>query len=460
VSQILDPSSLTWTPVLQTGDIFGTVAAVDSMSLHAWVLDGSAMLQPRAGFPVTIPGGAGARLVLLDGAATGDPAGLVERANGDWIPFTSDGILQPSLLAPTSGRYADPVVGTFDGGTPAVALITPDQLTLQPLSGGTPTQVPLDLSGADVTDLFTAGGRVDPQSLSEAQVVVLHRDGRLRVVDPQGGILRQYPDFPRGDYLGVVLADLTGDGLLDILAATPTQVHGLNANGARLLNMPLEVRQLFAIRSPMQIVAPPVVADVTGDALPEIVFTTDLGLVYVLDANGDPVPGYPRKMMPDQIPAAVLVGNADADATTREVIGVSEVSIGVVAPSGGDAGLRGWTQSGGDAGRTRFAVSPGAQSPGSERLLALEQAFQAYPNPANGSSVRLRFTGRSLGRYDIRIYNLEGEQVFTRIGDTVTGPQEVEWNLDGMASGVYLCRFVSAAAGVSSPLIEPITVVR
>ena len=91
--------------------------------------------------------------------------------------------------------------------------------------------------------------------------------------------------------------------------------------------------------------------------------------------------------------------------------------------------------------------------------MAIEKSFQAYPNPAEGSVVRLRFTARSVGRFDIRIYNLEGEQVFNKFGDTVNGPQEVEWNVQGMASGVYLCRFVSAAAGVSSPLIEPITVV-
>jgi hypothetical protein len=29
-----------------------------------------------------------------------------------------------------------------------------------------------------------------------------------------------------------------------------------------------------------------------------------------------------------------------------------------------------------------------------------------------------------------------------------------------VASGVYLCRFLSAAAGVGTPLVEPITVVR
>jgi hypothetical protein len=222
----------------------------------------------------------------------------------------------------------------------------------------------------------------------------------------------------------------------------------------------LAVRQVFAIRSDMQIVSMPVVADVAGDALPEFVFTTDLGLVYILDADGSPIDGYPRKMLPDDIAAQMLVADLDDDPSTREVVAVSEVSISVVAPPAGNALLSAWTHDRGDAGRTRFAVSPADQQGSRDRLLAIEPSFQAYPNPSRGGWVRLRFTSRSVGPFDIRIYNLEGEQVFNRMGNTVSGPQEVEWNVDGMASGVYLCRFHSVAAGVSSPLIEPITVVR
>jgi hypothetical protein len=75
--------------------------------------------------------------------------------------------------------------------------------------------------------------------------------------------------------------------------------------------------------------------------------------------------------------------------------------------------------------------------------------------------VRLRVTVRSDGPYEIRIYNLEGQQVFANQGFARAGaPQEIEWRVADVASGVYLCRFVSVAAGVGTPLVEPITVVR
>ena len=466
VSQVLDPASLAYTPELVSGDANGTLAALDGLAVHAWGLTNASSLVPRAGFPMQVPGGTGAGLILLRGSSPILPAGLVEKSNGEWLAFTGAGEVTHTLPGVLVADYAGPVVGKFAINSTGIglgaAMVSADAVRFVPLASvGPPTSVPLDLAGSRRGDLFTAGGCIDPQSnLQDAQVVVLHRDGRLRVVDPQFGILHQYPDFPRGEYLGVALADVTGDGVLDIVAATATQVHGLNANGARLLNTPLAVQQLFAIRSAVQIVSMPGVADVTGDALPEFVFTTDLGLVYILDADGSPIAGYPRKMLPDDIPGQVLVADVDDDASTREVVAVSDVSISVVAPAGGDATLSAWTHDAGDAGRTRYAVAPLAQQNGSDRLLALEKSFQAYPNPARGSWVRLRFTSRSVGPFDIRIYNLEGEQVFNRMGNTVSGPQEVEWNVEGLASGVYLCRVHSAAAGVSAPLIEPITVVR
>ena len=54
------------------------------------------------------------------------------------------------------------------------------------------------------------------------------------------------------------------------------------------------------------------------------------------------------------------------------------------------------------------------------------------------------------------------EPVILGPGDAVVqrGTLEIPWRCDDCASGVYLCRFVSAAAGVTAPLIEPITVLR
>jgi hypothetical protein len=94
------------------------------------------------------------------------------------------------------------------------------------------------------------------------------------------------------------------------------------------------------------------------------------------------------------------------------------------------------------------------------RLRASERALLAYPNPARTDVVQLRITARRAGPFDLRIYTLEGEQVFARSGTLAPGTQEVPWRCADLAPGVYFCRFVSAAAGVDTPQIEPISLVR
>ena len=122
----------------------------------------------------------------------------------------------------------------------------------------------------------------------------------------------------------------------------------------------------------------------------------------------------------------------------------------------------GWTMEKGGAGRTGFAHAEGTPvADGAPRLRALERPFLAHPNPSRGEAVWLRIAAPVEGPYEIRIYNLEGELVFENRGMTQPGTtQEVAWSVSDVASGVYLCRFWSAAAGVSSPLVERITVLR
>jgi len=75
--------------------------------------------------------------------------------------------------------------------------------------------------------------------------------------------------------------------------------------------------------------------------------------------------------------------------------------------------------------------------------------------------VQLRIASAAAGPYEIRIYNLEGELVFENRGMVSAGAaQEIPWSVSNLASGIYLCRFVSPAAGVVSPLVERISVLR
>jgi hypothetical protein len=94
-------------------------------------------------------------------------------------------------------------------------------------------------------------------------------------------------------------------------------------------------------------------------------------------------------------------------------------------------------------------------------LRSSERPLLAYPNPARRTDVvQLRLTAREAGPFDLAIYTLEGEEVFARRGTLAAGTQEIAWRCGDLAPGVYFCRFVSPAAGVATPQVEPISLVR
>ena len=469
----LHPGSLAATGPSFAGDAFGTLAALDVDSLRLWQAnwDGTT-LPPRSGFPLQIPGGAGGRLVL----AEAEGIGVAETADGAWLPFNAagfpgstfdlepgreDGIVVGNILPEPPGPQVAEValVGRRQAGSsgPRLVLEIYSLPGLQRLLQFGPDDLPL------TETLYVGGGRLQPGATA-AQIVVMNSRGALRVVDAaNGAVLHEYRDLPADDYLGFALADLDADGALDLVATSATRIAGCNSRGARLFSTPRAVQDLFALRSATHIVTPPVVADVTGDALPEILCSTDTGLLYALDASGALVPGYPRKVLPDLYPAALLAEDLDGVRETREVIAVSSASASVFSLPGGASESPGWVSLGAGAARTSFATAAPAGPVGGPgtRLAALEQPFLAYPNPARGQQVLLRITASSEGPYEIRIYNLEGELVFENHGVAHAGAaQEIPWSVSHLASGVYLCRFVSVAAGVPSPLVERISVLR
>ena len=462
----LRPQSLAYIPQLVPGDSVGTLAALDTSGVWLWEarLVGDS-LSVRAGFPMAIDpgrshGGVGDRLVLF-GADLTIPGGLAATQRDGWVRFNftgGGGDFYASTLPPLIGPFAPgnpPGIAAFVSGT-AVRF---DCLCVESIPK--PAAPPLPVTwphGLDCPDslLLTAGGPLDP-STNNAQVVLLRRDGALRVVDPERGVLPGFRDLPPDEYVGLALGDMNGDGAPDIIATSRTRVAVETSRGALLLESARPLRDLFAVKNPVQITAGPLVADVAGDSLPEILVSTDLGLVYALDAGGRPVAGFPRKLLPDRFPAALLATDVDGDGAA-DVVAVSALGAAAVSPAGG-TGRVDWGAIQGSAAHHGFASAATPVHAGA-RLAAGERPFLAYPNPVRAGKVTLRITARREGPYALAIYNLEGQRVFEQSGTVPIGTKDFAWDCSGVAAGIYVCRFVCAAAGVDVPQVHPITVLR
>ncbi len=147
-------------------------------------------------------------------------------------------------------------------------------------------------------------------------------------VSPLGPVVRGttsiplMPNFPLDAALGTqsspVAADVDGDGVIDVLAGRE-QIYAFHADGSELRDGDGQARTL-GIWTWAQLEegywATPAVGDLFGDGRLEVVAVSFReGTVFVWDANGEPLPGWPRATEPRE-PLAIsspVLADLDGD---------------------------------------------------------------------------------------------------------------------------------------------------
>ena len=251
------------------------------------------------------------------------------------------------------------------------------------------------------------------------------------------------------------LADIDGDGILETIIRDREGLFLLTGFGTLVNGWPVPLEERLVILEPDTTPAQPVAADIDEDGKLEAVFNVAGELrAHRYDARLED--GWP------------LRGEGDHSITPALSRGAGSKMF--IFTAGGSGGIAGpdqtgmvffpgvstvtridpgnlWDEAGAwpsyriDALGTSRQVKPEGDTAGGP--LVDESSMICYPNPATGNSFNLRLNVSGLADVTVRLFNLEGTEVYsstTKHEWTGSGvPFETNVPTGGLASGIYLC---------------------
>ena len=298
----------------------------------------------------------------------------------------------------------------------------------------------------------------------------ISEDGIVRIINigpdeqnnPSAIDMLQY-SYDTGDSIlsSPALADIDFDGELELIITGNNKLWAFNGNLTLVANFPVTIDG----RDPVgQIQSSPVVGDVDGDGLPDIVFGAPNGLVYGYHGDGTLVDGFPLSTG-GSIHSALVIDDVILGGPI-EIVAASNDGYLYMWSMLEDAEtdpLLPWPTFAGNNERTNYAPpSTFAPPAANEELLESSQVF-AYPNPAKGVQTMIRYFVTDVSSVEIMIFDMAGEYVRTLEDRHIFKNEynETVWNVSGVSSGVYLARVTAKGVnGNSSSTIIKIAVVK
>ena len=252
------------------------------------------------------------------------------------------------------------------------------------------------------------------------------------------------PGVALGDWLAAppVLGDLDGDGLLEVvLLVDGGIIHVLRADELRQADFPAALPRFTEVGD---LAFEPVLFDVDADGKQEIFVAGHSG-IFGVDDDGRLLPGFPLLMAaPPTGSPVVLDLDGDGSLTLAALDGEAVYAWNlqrVAAQYTG--GLAHWPQAGADAAGSRTALVAGRPVVRAE--AALLSRVYCYPNPVGlGEAAHLRFALSAAGRIELEVFDVLGGRVSQlRKEGLEAGEREITWSVQDYDSGLYLCRLIA-----------------
>ena len=258
---------------------------------------------------------------------------------------------------------------------------------------------------------------------------------------------------PDDSILALGVAPLDPDGGRDVVLLTDTKLYALNPSGAVLAGFPV------AATGGNSFVGLPLVGDITGDGVMDVLVLQSSGELAAFDRSGHRIDGFPVQ---HTVPGETLPGLFRTAAGKIGIVGVTQPgslqAVEVNAPYKPETIA--WSQYLRDAAHVSYdGAGIISVSPPSDFLPA--SRVYNWPNPVYGSTTQIRYYTPQDAAIRIKIFDLAGMKIAELQAHSLGGVDgEVTWDVSRVQSGVYLARIEASSASRSQVAIIKIAVVK
>ena len=254
---------------------------------------------------------------------------------------------------------------------------------------------------------------------------------------------------------GIAIGDINGDGYPEIVFLGDNLVYALDRSGLPIAGFPVKISRGAPVYG---FFSDPVIVDVTGDDVPEILVPSNEGLVYAVTGKGKLLTdGFPiaagsyEDMDSTSViqPMGIFVANAVSDKKSKgpELYALHRNGLTAFrlrnAKSDAASSVAAWTLPAGGNERTGYFD---ASKLGDVKKVAAKDEileFFMYPNPVRGGNAKARFEiGAAAKNATLELYDITGLCVFkAKMSDVKQGRNEFEkLDLKHLGSDVYTAR--------------------
>ena len=248
----------------------------------------------------------------------------------------------------------------------------------------------------------------------------------------------------------IAIGDVNGDGYPNAVFLGYNLVYAVDQSGVVISGFPVKVTKNIP---ESQFYSDPLIVDVTGDSLPEILVGTTGGILHACNSKGKAVTdGFPISAGNFEYgetvyPMSFFVAKTLDSVSGPQIYAFQRASVSgynlAKAKNSAGSDAKAWSIPGANNERTNFFDASKLKEPTKAKAVATIDEFFIYPNPVRGGIANARFTlGMDAKSATIEFYDISGRLVYTKkTGEAKQGSNQIDqMDISHLGSDVYTVR--------------------